>query len=582
MNAASLSKRVQVAAKQVIADVVLKGGTIVNVFTGEPMQGDIAIVDGIIAGIGSYEGKETVDVSGKWIVPGLIDGHVHIESTMLTPREFAKVSLQHGVTSVITDPHEIANVAGTKGIQYMLEQSEELPFDIFTMLPSCVPVTPYESNGANVGAEDLAPFYNHPKVIGLAEMMDFAALSNQERGMLDKITSAHNNGKRIDGHAAGIAREDLNLYMSAGIRTDHECVNVAEAKDRLNLGMYLMIREGTVAKDLRALVPVVTAQNARRCLFVTDDKLIDDLVDEGSIDHNVRLAIQEGISPCTAVQMATLNTAECFGLADRGAIAPGYQADLVVLDDLDTFSIHQVFKRGKCVVDQGELIKEAFAAAPAAAEDKGLTAFHTAELSEQQLAIPLSSDLCNVIEIIPNSLVTIHRQEIVDRVDGCFVPSVTKDQLKLAVIERHKATGNIGLGIVKGFQFTHGAIASSVAHDSHNLIVAGASDAEMLTAARHVIQMKGGLAVVSGSEVLASLPLPVAGLLSEWRYEEVYACMKQLNEALRAIGTPATFNPFLTLSFLALPVIPHLKLTDKGLFEFASHAHIGIQASSLQ
>lgn len=575
----TLSKRIQVAGKQAAADLVLKGGTIVNVFTGEPMKGDIAIVDGVIAGIGSYEGKEMMDVSGKWIVPGLIDGHVHIESSMLAPREFAKVVVQHGVTSVITDPHEMANVAGTEGIQYMLEQSEDLPVDMFVMLPSCVPATPFESNGAQVKAEDLEPFYSHPKVIGLAEMMDFPALARLDTAMLDKIAGAQQKNKRIDGHAAGIPREDLNVYMSAGIRTDHECIRVEEAKDRLDLGMYLMIREGTAAKDLNNLLPVVTPQNARRCVFVTDDKLIGDLIEEGSVDHNIRLAIRQGLDPYTAVQMATLNTAECFGLEDRGAIAPGYQADLVILDDLDTFSIHQVLKNGVCVAT-GHTLNTGTFPSRHSRDPKGasLSRFQVPDLNEEHLAIPLSSDYSNVMEIVPNSLVTLHAKENVERVDGFFQPSILKDQLKLAVIERHKGSGNIGLGIVKGFQFTHGAIASSVSHDSHNLITVGASDAEILTAARHVIGMNGGLAVVAGQEVLASLPLPVAGLLSEQSYGDVYAGMKRIFQALRVIGAPDTFDPFLTLSFLALPVIPHLKLTDLGLFEFSSYAHIGINA----
>lgn len=572
----SLSKRIQVASKQADADLVIKGGTIVNVFTGEPMKGDIAIVDGMIVGIGSYEGKEVVDASGKWIVPGLIDGHVHIESSMLTPQEFAKVVLQHGVTTVITDPHEIANVAGVKGIQYMLDQSEDLPLDIFVMLPSCVPAAHFESNGARLRAEDLNPFYSHPKVLGLAEVMDFHSLAGLDTEMLDKIHNAHEKQKRIDGHAAGVPRESLNIYMSAGIRTDHECINVDEAKDRLDLGMYLMVREGTVAKDLKALLPAITPQNARRCLFVTDDKLIDDLIEEGSIDHNIRISIKEGLDPNIAVQMATLNTAECFGLHDRGAIAPGYQADLVVLNDLNTFSIHQVFKRGVSVALGNKTNTDTIPSRNT--HFVSLSHFQTPDLKIEHLAIPLSSDYCNVIEIIPNSLVTLHKKEFVDMARGCFIPSVHKDQLKIAVIERHKGNGNIGLGIVKGFKFTNGAIASSVSHDSHNLITVGTSDLEMITAARHVISMNGGLTVVSGQEVLASLPLPVAGLLSELSYEDVYSQMKNLKEALREIGASAIFDPFLSLSFLALPVIPHLKMTHLGLFEFSSYSPISVDA----
>ncbi|WP_019910058.1 adenine deaminase [Paenibacillus sp. HW567] len=576
-----LARRIQVAGKQIPADLVIKGGKIVNVFTGELMEGDIAIVDGYIAGIGSYEGKRTADAAGKWIIPGLIDGHVHIESSMLTPQEFAKVVLQHGVTAVVTDPHEIGSVAGVKGIEYMLERSNDLPVDIFVMLPSCVPATTFETCAAELKAADLNPLYANPKVLGLAEVMDFPALAGPDSGMLDKLSGALDQGKLIDGHAAGIAREDVNIFRAAGIRTDHECINAEEAKQRLDLGMYLMIREGTAAKDLEALLPAVTAQNARRCLFVTDDKLIDDLLEEGSVDHNIRLAISKGLNPITAIQMATLNAAECFGLQDRGAIGPGYRADLVLLDDLNSLSIAEVYKHGECVVVQGKPVTEAFPGNTAAETPK--TIIESCRLTDFQLgnlAIPLQSDTCNVIGIIPNSIVTRHLKEKVQVKNGLFAPSVLHDQLKLAVVERHTGTGNIGLGIVKGFGFAKGAIASSVAHDSHNIIAAGVSDQELFTAIRHIAAMNGGLTVVSGDTILASLPLPVAGLLSEQGYEQVYAEMKQLYAALREIGAPEHFNPFLALSFLALPVIPELKLTDRGLFDFASYSHIGIEAAN--
>ncbi|OKP84531.1 adenine deaminase [Paenibacillus sp. P32E] len=573
-----LTRRIQVAGKQIPADLVIKGGTIVNVFTGELMEGDIAIVDGYIAGIGSYEGKRTADASGKWIIPGLIDGHVHIESSMLTPKEFAKVVLQHGVTAVVTDPHEIGSVAGVEGIKYMLERSRDLPVDIYVMLPSCVPATKFESCAARLEAADLSPLYADPMVLGLAEVMDFPALAGPDTGMLDKLAGALDQGKRIDGHAAGIAREDLNIFRAAGIRTDHECVHAEEAKQRLDLGLYLMIREGTAAKDLEALLPAVTAKNARRCLFVTDDKLIDDLLEEGSVDHNIRLAIRRGLDPITAIQMATLNTAECFGLQDRGAIGPGYRADLVLLDDLNSLSISQVFKQGECVVDNGGLVTGAFTENTAAEVQSSIAeSCRLANVDIGDLTIPLESGNCYVIGIIPNSIVTRHLKEQVQIRDGCFAPSVQQDLLKLAVVERHNRTGNIGLGIVKGFQFSKGAIAASVAHDSHNIIAAGVSDLELLTAIRHIEAMNGGLTVVSGDKILASLPLPVAGLLSEQGYEQVYAEMKQLYAALREIGAPDHFNPFLTLSFLALPVIPALKLTDRGLFDFASYSHIGIE-----
>jgi adenine deaminase len=577
-----LKKRIEVASKRAAADVVIRNGSIVNVFTGEIMIGDIAIVDGVIAGIGEYTNGETiVDATGHWIIPGLIDGHVHIESSMLTPREFAKVVLQHGVTAVVTDPHEIANVMGSVGIQYMLDQSEGLPLDIYVNLPSCVPATPFETSGAQLEAADLRPFYQHPKVLGLAEVMDFPALAAGSPGIINKLSDAIEHQAHIDGHAAGITREQLNLYMAAGIRTDHECIHAEEAKHRLDLGMYLMIREGTVAKDLEAILPVVTTRNSRRCLFVTDDKLIDDLLTEGSVDYSIRLAISKGLDPITAVQMATINTAECFDLRDQGAIAPGYKADLVILDDLQQLVINQVYKQGVKVYANGKLDEEAFLAlTPASISNQNVAALRNGikPLLPDALRLPIKSKLANVIGIIPNSLVTRHLKEAVERDhEQHFVTSTKQDQLKLAVVERHHATGNIGLGIIKGFQFRKGAIVSSVAHDSHNIICAGVTDEDMLIAIKHVVTMNGGLAVVADGEVLASLPLPVGGLLSEQSYSEVNEQMLGLYAALREIGAPDTFNPFLTLSFLALPVIPELKITDKGLFEFASNNHISME-----
>lgn len=435
-----LQKRILVAGKKIPADVVVKQGKILNVFTGEFMESDLAIVDGIIAGIGTYEGNEIIDSKGKFIVPGFIDGHVHIESSMLTPTEFSKVVLQHGVTAVVTDPHEIANVAGTDGIQFMLEDAKNLPLDIFVMLPSCVPTTLFETNGARLDAGQLEPFLSKPEVLGLAEVMDFPSVSAGNQTMLEKIAMTIDKGGLIDGHAAGIKREDLNVYMSAGIRTDHECINSQEAKDRLDLGMYLMIREGTVAKNLESLLPVITPQNSRRCLFVTDDKLIDDLVEEGSVDHIVRLAIKNGLDPVVAIQMVTLNTAECFGLRNMGAIAPGYQADFLLLDDLENIMIHQVYKKGIRIVNQGKITTTSFEAT-LSAQSASLPKIHSKEVTLEDLRIPLASNACNVIGIIPNSLVTHHLEETVKVENGCFVPSIEDDQLLLTVIERHNATG---------------------------------------------------------------------------------------------------------------------------------------------
>lgn len=573
-----LKKRVKVANKEVKADTVVKNGRILNVFTGEITQGDIAIVDGIIAGIGQYDGKETIDAKDKVIVPGFIDGHMHIESTMLTPCELSKVLIQHGVTTVMADPHEIANVAGKEGINFMLNASEELPVDVFIMLPSCVPATSFENSGAKLYAEDLQPFYNHSRVLGLAEFMDFSSIVNLNEEMLKKIIDAHANGKIIDGHATGLSKEELNVYVSTGIYADHECANMEEAKERLELGMYLMIREGTAAKELKKLLGVVTPVNSRRCMLVTDDKLPDDLITEGSVDHNVRLAIKEGLDPVTAIQMVTINAAEFFGLRGFGAIAPGYQADLVILDELQSVSIDRVLKKGQCVVENKKVKKEVFKTSEDIKElALKLPKINMKQLEKNDFEIPLTSDLCNVIEIVPDSLITYHRVEKVDIDKGNFSASISKDQLKMAVIERHHATGNIGLGIVKGFGIKNGAIATTVAHDSHNIVVVGTCDEDMFLAVEHLKKINGGIAIVSGKEVIASLPLAIGGLISDNSYLEVQEQLRDLNKALGVIGFNASFNPFLTLSFLTLPVIPEIKLTDTGLFEFKTFSHIKVQ-----
>lgn len=570
-----LIRRIAVAGKREPADLVVKNGTIVNVFTGAAMAGDVAIADGVIVGIGRFDGKEVVDAQGRYLVPGLIDGHVHIESTMLTPREFAKVSLLHGVTTAITDPHEIANVAGTDGIDYMLRDAAGVPMDLFVMLPSSVPATPFETSGAKLAAGDLAPYLSHPGVLGLAEVMDYPAVRDADPVMIGKLVSSRD--AHIDGHAAGIDREGLNVYGAAGIRTDHEGITAEEAQDRLDLGFYLQIREGTVCKNLDALLPVVNERTSSRCLFVTDDMLPDDLVDEGGVDHVVRLAIAKGLDPIVAVQMATINAAECFRLRDRGAIAPGYVADFLVVDDLSRLSIRAVYKNGVRVAEDGKLIERHF---PSADRADGVTLpnIRAKDVAQDDLAIPLASPRCNVIGIVPNQIVTRHLVEEADVENGLFRASTAKDQLKLAVVERHRATGNIGLGIVKGFNFKRGAIATTVAHDSHNIVIVGASDADMTAAFSHLVRIGGGLAIACDGQVVAALPLPVAGLMSDQSYEAVYENVKTLNEALGEIGFEEPFNPFLTLSFLTLPVVPSLKLTDLGLFEFRSYGHIPVQA----
>jgi adenine deaminase len=577
MGRNQVEKRISVASKREPADTVIKNGKIIDVFNSEIIEGDIAIVDGYFAGIGEFEGRNVIEANGRYVSPAFIDGHVHIESSMVTPNEFAKVLLTHGVTTAITDPHEIANVLGAEGIQYMLDSSENLPFDFYFMLPSCVPATEFENSGATLNAEDLSPFYQQSRILGLAEVMNFPAVLNAEQDMIEKILDAQNNSKKVDGHAAGLSANDINVYMSAGIRTDHESTTAEEAKERLKRGMYLLIREGTVAKDLKQLISIVNERNARRCLFVTDDKHLDDLIDDGSIDHNVRLAIGSGLSPITAIQMATINAAECYGLDTKGAIAPGYKADFFLFDDIEKINIESVYKDGKLVIDNGKLVHELNN--PTLVENARLrnsVRYH--EIREAHFQMPLKTHKANIIEIIPNSLVTKHTIEKVEICDGVFQTSISDDHLKLAVIERHHLTEQIGLGIVKGLGLKSGAIATTIAHDSHNLVIAGTSDLDMVVAAKAIKDMQGGLVVVNQGKVIASLQLSIAGLMSDRSSQEVYSSLHDINLALKELGANDHFNPFLTISFLTLPVIPELKLTDKGIFHVSKFEHIGLEA----
>lgn len=575
-----LKKRIDVAAKRIPADLVIKNGQVINVFTREIIKEDIAIVDGSIVGTGEFEGYETVDASGQFVVPGFIDGHVHIESAMVTPSEFSNVVLPHGVTTIVADPHEIANVSGTDGIDFMLEASEGIPLEVLLMLPSCVPATPFENSGATLEPADLEPYYSHPRVIGLGEVMDYPSVLFKDDKMLDKIMDASVKEKHVDGHASAIDADGINIYMAAGIQTDHECVTAEESLVRLRKGMYIMLREGSAAKDLVTLLKAVTEYNARRCLFVTDDKHLDEIIDEGSIDFNVKTAIREGVDPLLAIQMATLNAAECFGLKTKGAIAPGFEADLILLKDLETVDISQVYKGGKLVAENGEVIQVAGSITPPSIITDSV---HINPISREDLKVMMTEgNMANIIEIRPKMILTKHIIEEVDVKDGYFQPSVAKDQLKIVVIERHYQTGNIGLGIIKGLGIKNGAIASTVAHDSHNIVAAGTNDEDLLKAIQLTADMRGGLVVVEKEKLLVSLPLPVAGLMSNLETKVVNERIQDLNYALAKIGCTMEFNPFITLAFLALPVIPELKLTDKGLFDVKNSQYLDVEAVSVK
>lgn len=551
--------------------MVLKNAEVFHVYTGEFILCDIAIADGYIAGTGSYFGIEEIDMQGRYITPGFIDAHVHIESSMLTPYQFAKAALPCGVTTIVTDPHEIANVCGAKGIQYMLDATERLPLNVYFMLPSCVPATDFEDSGAVLLAEDLEPFMEHPRVLGLAEVMNAPGVLQQDENVMAKLEMA---GKgRIDGHAPGLTSSQLMGYAAAGITTDHECINKEQALDRLRAGIKVMLREGTAAKNMRSLLPSVNPDTAPYFMFCADDKIPAELLDSGYINYMVKTAIEEGVSVANALQIATINAARHYGIKDAGAILPGRKADLLVFDKLDEWKPLQVYKDGRLAVDNGQLLQEGRNCDSSSLE-------HTVNLATvtvESFRLPLKTEMANVIGLVPYQIVTNKAALAVKRVDGCAVSDVENDILKLAVLERHHATGNIGLGLVKGFGLKRGALASTVGHDSHNLIVIGTNDEDMLAAVQELQRIGGGICIAEDGQIRGALPLPVGGLMTN---EPALMVAKQQAEMIalaREMGVPEFYSPFLTLAFLSLPVIPSLKLTDRGLVDVDSFKFIPLE-----
>lgn len=556
-----LKRRIEIANGLQKAQLVLKNCKIVNVFTHEIIEGDIAIDDGKIIAIGEYFGIQEIDVKGMYVTAGLIDAHVHIESSLLTPQEFAKAVVPKGTTTVIADPHEIANVCGIEGIRYILNSSKDLPLDVFIMIPSCVPATEFETSGAVIDENDIKEFIYEDRVLGLGELMDFKSTIAADNRILNKIEAA--NGKIIDGHSPFLEGKELNAYKVAGVMTEHEASTVKELIDRIRLGMYVLIREGSAAKDLVNLINGVNEYNLRRCLFCTDDRHPEDIIKYGHINNNLKLAVKEGLDPISAITMATLNAAECYGLKDKGAIAPNYDADIVVFKDLENFEPYMVFKKGTLVAKEGTPLFDV----KNIVDSSVLNKFNVKEINDEIFKLKLNEDVANIIELVPHSLITRAVKKRVNLVEGEFLCSQNSNLLKIAVLERHKKTGNIGIAIVEGFGLKNGSIATTIAHDSHNLIVIGDNDKDMVIAVRELERVKGGITVVSNGEVLRTLELEIAGLMTNKPINVVNEILSDiLYISYNKLNVSRDFDPILTLAFLALPVIPEIKITDKGLF----------------
>lgn len=556
------------ARGEVEVDLLLSGGRVANLLSGEVQSADVAIHKGRIAGFDCSSARRVLEMDGRVLAPGFIDGHVHIESSMVTVPEFARAVVPRGTTTVVADPHEIANVWGEAGIRYILESSRNVPLNVHVMLPSCVPATNLETGGAALDAEDLAGLMDEEGVLGLAEVMNYPGVIFRDPQVMKKIALA--GKRRVDGHAPGLSGRDLAAYIGAGIRSDHECTSLEEAKEKLSLGMYIMLREGSAAKNLRDLLPLVSSRNARQFLFVSDDRHPADILQEGHIDFMVKTAISMGLDPIIALQIASLNAAQYFGLSDLGAIAPGYRADIAVLDGLEHPHVVQVIKDGIVAAEDGDLIAPLKTPVPA-----GHKTMHIGSISSGSFAIWSEKGPARVIGIVANQIITKSLRLAPKILDGWVVSDLDRDILKMAVVERHRATGNVGLGLVQGFGLASGALATSVAHDSHNIVVVGGSDEEMLAAVLAVKQMGGGLVAVENGEVRASLPLPVAGLLSEGYMRDVAEGISECIDAAHALGCRLA-DPFMTLSFLCLPVIPELKLTDKGLVDVGEFQLVGM------
>lgn len=547
---------IAVAAGREKADLVLKNAKYLNVFSNEFLCGDIAVANGLIAGVGKYDGKTEIDVSGKLVLPGFIDAHIHLESSMVTPAEFAKAVVAHGTTTVITDPHEITNVMGIDGVEYMIQASQNLPIDVHFMMPSCVPATEIDESGAELDCKDIDLYLDNKKVLGLAEMMNYVGVINGDKNVLSKIVTSQAHHKKIDGHAPELSGNDLNAYIAAGVYSDHECSTFENALEKLRKGQFIMIREGTAAHNLKALMPLLTQQYYSRCMFATDDKHPSDLLHGGHIDYIVKQALKNGADPIVALKTATHHAARYFLLNNKGAIASGYLADIVVVDNLEDFNVETVFKRGKLVFD-GEVKDFSAPTVDEKLAEKCFDTFHLDSVTPSSFKVDGKLGLIGLVggELLTRNLGT------ADKID------VENDILKIACIERHKGTNHIGVGYVKGYSLKSGAVATSVAHDSHNIITVGCNDDDIAVAVNAIKDSKGGIAVVENGKIKALLELPIAGLMSDEPLTTVNEKLENAKSSAYELGADKSIDPFMTLSFLSLPVIPSLRITTKGVFD---------------
>ena len=556
---------IDVAAGRKKADLVLKNATYVDVFSGELATDDIAVTEGLIVGLGNYSGHEEVDMTGFIVCPGFLDAHIHLESSLVSPAEFARAVLPHGTTTVITDPHEITNVMGTDGIDYMLAATEDLPVDVRFMIPSCVPASPLDESGANLDYRDIDSYFEHPRVQGLAEMMNFPGIIAADGSTVAKIVASQAHHKKIDGHAPGLTGNDLNAYIAAGVYSDHECSDLEDAMAKLKRGQFIMIREGTAARNLEALMPLIRSEKLfDRCMFCTDDKHPSDLLEKGHIDYICREAVRMGADPIRTVQVACMHAARYFLLNNRGAIAPGYLADFAILDDLQDFHVRTVYKKGVCVYHDGQVADFPKPVIPEYLDAKAHDTFHLPDLTAEDFAEDRRRGL---IGMVSGQIVTEDRG-YAEKVD------VSKDILKMAVIERHKNTHHIGIGYLNGYGLKAGAVATSVAHDSHNIICVGENDADMALAVNRIKENHGGIVVVRDGTILAELPLEIAGIMSDRPLTQVNDALENAKEAAHKLGVNDGIDPFMTLSFMSLPVIPTLRLTTRGVIDVITQQYI--------